>query len=476
MAFSDNVFTLFLIGFSVLFFLFPYVLIQNLLLLSGSALFLAYSGLSNLWVALFAIVVGWAYFAARRAGADNRLIMLLAIALLLGNLIFFKYRLFFADTAGIQLPPFFDIRWAIPLGISYYTFELIGAIYDRRNMPQQVGIDRVALFVLFFPRSIAGPIVKYRPMMPQFDFPKRFSRRQFMLGFHLFLLGYCKKVLIADPIALVIDPVFANEANYSALTLFVSAIGFYVQVYADFSGYTDMGRGVARILGFRLPINFRAPYLGASPFEFWSRWHMSLTNWIRQYVYTSLAMQVARRLRKPLLRQLGLFGTLMIVFIVVGLWHGAAWRFVLFGIVHGIVISIWFLVTRGRLPKTPLGHVFGVVVTQLFVMLSLIVFRVPAISATLDYFSGLATWRPGADVSLWGMGYVIAGLIAVLSIQAVDYHATRRNIARAFASWRESRTAIGVYATVFALMYISKVLLGEGVISTTPGEFIYFNF
>jgi alginate O-acetyltransferase complex protein AlgI len=296
---------------------------------------------------------------------------------------------------------------------------------------------------------------------------------------HLFTIGFLKK-LAADPIATLIEPVWSSPGHYSSIALILALIGFSVQVYADFSGYTDMGRGIARMLGFRLPINFRAPYLAASPQEFFQRWHVSLSNWIRIFVYERLAMAVVRRIRNRRIQNYTLVIVVLGVMGLFGLWHGAAWKYVLFGLLLGVIITGWVAITDGKPARSFAGRCLGIIVMQSLWLLALILFRSDDIATASKYLAGMAfTLSPQLPANLW---WCLLALVCTLIVQSVDFFVEHRPVARLLAMLRG--TNLGLVATSMLLVvavfvkanldYRSVAASESDVAGSQP--FIYFKF
>jgi alginate O-acetyltransferase complex protein AlgI len=463
MAYSSDAFVLFLPVILTAFYLVGNRAQQNALLVVVSLGFLGWTGVSNVIVAVAMIGVALSYLQLEPAARERFFPWALAVLLL--NLVFFKYRQFIAGTFGITLPVLPGLVWAVPLGISFYTFQIIAGLHDASdvegdNTERPIQPGRFALFVLFFPHLIAGPICRIGQLYRQFTYMKRFAASRLASGLQLFTLGYCKKVLIADPLARAIDPLWAsaNVGSLSSGLAWAAVIGFYVQVYADFSGYTDMGRGVARALGFRLPCNFRAPYLAATPAEFWSRWHITLSNFAKGLIYTPLAVAMARRFRSA--RKLGMLISLIATMVLLGLWHGAAWRFVLFGLIQGVLLAMWYGLTKAREIKSTLALITGIVATQGLLVLSFVVFRAETPSATLGVFASLFGFGDGQGAAMMpaaGLATLVLGATAVVfAIQAFDYFATSRRIAAILLLPRRIPLTGFLIAFVLVLAFMAK--------------------
>ena len=275
-----------------------------------------------------------------QAPRRRRALLTAAIVVPLGILAYFKYTNFLLGTAGNAFhwlgfagdPPF--LRIILPLGISFYTFETIAYVVDvyRGRIRAERDILDYAIYLMFFPHLIAGPIVRPGSFLPQTRRLKKFDWNRMHLGARLFMLGLIKKVAIADQMALVADPVFAHPSAYSTGAVWAAVIGYAVQIYCDFSGYSDMAIGIAHTLGFKLPRNFNMPYFSGSVAEFWRRWHITLSTWLRDYLYIPLGGNRGGRLAT--------YRNLMLTMVLGGLWHGAAWTFVLWGFYHGLLLAI----------------------------------------------------------------------------------------------------------------------------------------
>ena len=359
-------------------------------LLAASYVF--YAGWDPRFLLLLFVSTAGNYWAGAMIGREappggRRLWLAASVVLDLGLLGFFKYFGFFAESTSALLGAlgfYFRapaLKIALPVGISFFTFQTLSYtidVYRRRIQPTASVLD-FALFVALFPHLVAGPIVRAVELLPQFVSSRRFADIHLRWAIGLILSGFVKKACIADRLAVVVDPVFASPASYGVASKWLAAALYHVQIYCDFSGYTDMAIGVAALLGYRLPQNFDYPYLTSSVREFWRRWHMTLTRWFRDYLYIPLggsrgsALQTGRNL--------------VLVFLLCGLWHGAAWTFVAWGAVHGALLVLErgrFGRVVARLPK-PLGalYVNGVV------MVGWVLFRSVDLGRALRFLGGL---------------------------------------------------------------------------------------
>jgi D-alanyl-lipoteichoic acid acyltransferase DltB (MBOAT superfamily) len=315
---------------------------QNLLLLAASYFFYACWDPRFLSLLVLSTVMDYACGLAVdriEAPRKRKLFVALSMALNLGLLGYFKYYNFFAESlqaalllAGITVS-LSHLNVVLPIGISFYTFQSMSYVIDiyRRHIKPTRNIIQFATFVSFFPHLVAGPIMRPTSLLPQVARPRRFNLQQFYAGSYLIFWGLTKKVVIADNLSKhIVDPLFNQWTTIDGGLALVAVYAFAFQIYCDFSGYTDAARGIAKCLGFELALNFNLPYFATSPQDFWGRWHISLSTWLRDYLYIPLGGSRGGT-RK-------LYRNLMLTMIIGGLWHGAAWTFVLWGAYHGTLL------------------------------------------------------------------------------------------------------------------------------------------
>ena len=433
-----------------------------------------------------------------RGRGTARAALALGILLNLGLLFYFKYFDFFVENLnrlpGLSLAA---PQILLPLGISYFTFQQIGFLVDAyRGETGPCGLLDYALFVSFFPRLVAGPIVTFEEMMPQF---RKIGRRAFSWdrlagGLYLFVLGLAKKVLIADTFGAAVDFGYGSIASLSGTDAVLVMLFYTLQLYFDFSGYSDMARGTAHMMGIEIPVNFNSPYRSSNPVEFWKRWHITLNRFLLKYVYIPLGGNRKGRAR--------MYCNLLLVFLVSGLWHGAGWTFLAWGALHGIVyacVRFWQLRRKDRgapdgraAEKGPgalggrIGRALGTGLTFLFVNAAWVFFRSESVSQALALFGrmfsgGLALpsqgiydvfnlgefWYPmkvlGLD-ALPGSGMYLCAAFALVSLGIVFFG---RN-----AGEMEERFSPNVRNLVLtAGLFLWCVLSLSGVSS-----FLYFEF
>ena len=398
---------------------------------------------------------------ARDDPRRSKAILAAAIVVDLGVLGVFKYYGFFVedigdllDAAGLGLPlPLLSL--ALPIGVSFFTFQAISYVVDvrRRLLPPASLLD-FAIYLTFFPHLVAGPIVRAREFIPQLATPRKRSDVAVGAAVTLIAVGLVKKVAIADYLAReVVDPVFAVPQAYSAQDVGLAAYAYAAQIYCDFSGYTDIAIGLALLMGFVFPQNFDRPYISLSLREFWRRWHITLSRYLRDFLYIPLGGNRKGRART--------YVNLMITMTLGGLWHGAAWTFVLWGALHGAGLSVEHAVGDRRLARIPAWLRWFVVLHV--VVLGWILFRSPDLEAVWEFLSRLA--HPGA-ATLWTVPVVLA-VLAVFVVQAVP-----RDWRQRVRGWVQRR-----HPVTLGLGLASVILLvGATVPSQGVPPFIYFQF
>ena len=389
---------------------------QNILLLIASYIF--YGWWDVRFLALIAISTLVDFYCARAiASSDDtgrrRTLLTLSLVVNIGFLAVFKYFNFFMDsfaatlqTLGFHQTPIAVLRILLPPGISFYTFQEVAYIVDvyKKKIPPAESLIDYALFISLFPHLIAGPIQRPDHLLPQVQRPREFDRDRFFDGLMLILSGLFRKAVIADNCALLADAAFSGRMG--APNLAVVAIGTYAfawQIYGDFSGYSDIARGSAQLLGFHFMVNFRQPYLATSLQDFWRRWHISLSTWLRDYLYIPLGGNRHGEART--------YRNLMLTMLLGGLWHGANWTFVVWGGIHGAGLSVerfvrrWFARDETEpAPATiwsPSAWLARIVIFHL-VCLTWIFFRAPSIGDAVTFLGGLRSfvWLPEYGIAL----------------------------------------------------------------------------
>ncbi|MEZ4440947.1 MAG: MBOAT family O-acyltransferase [Polyangiaceae bacterium] len=432
---------------------------------------LAYAHACNGRLAMLLLVTtGFDFLAARaihraRRPAIRRLWLAASLCLSLGLLGIFKYADFFLESlAAFTGRPATPLALVLPIGISFYTFQSIGYVVDvyRGRLVPCARLVDYALYLSFFPQVVAGPIVRPQELLPQLDRPPAPSRGDVAEGMQRLAAGLAKKALLADYLGTYVDLVFGSPEIYAGPEVAIAIYAYALQICFDFSGYSDMAIGMARVLGIRLPENFDAPYRARDLAEFWRRWHMTLSRWVRDYLFLPLALRAGRRLA---LRHAALFGSMLLV----GLWHGAGWGFVLWGGLHGLGL----VVERLAAPRTPrarsaLRAGLAWLATFHFVALSWIVFRAPSLdTARVLVLRGLRGWSLARLVVVLDHRAPLLGVIAIGFALAL---APPRWLARAAARFTHAP------APAKALAFVALVQAVLQVRTTNVTPFIYFQF
>jgi alginate O-acetyltransferase complex protein AlgI len=429
-------------------------------IIAGSTVFYAWWRIEYVLMPFVLTLIGYvgASYVAGSATAEARRARLIAvIVVLFVPLLVFKYTDFLLGgvvgaTLGMNLP---RLDLLLPLGISFITFTIAAYVIDvyRGIYPVEPRLSRLLGYVLFFPHLIAGPILRPRELLPQLGNLPALARRRLTLAIAIFTVGLAKKLLIADQIAPVVDAVYVLKAAPTGWEYLLAIYGFSVQIYCDFSGYTDMAIGLALVLGVRLPNNFSRPYLSASVVEFWHRWHITLSHWLRDYLYISLGGNrdgKARQIRN-----------LVVTMVLGGLWHGANWTFVLWGLVHGLAISTLHLLGR----KVRMPRWLGVFLTFHFVTLAWILFRAPNLPAAWRVATGplFSSWN---DVGPFVEGHLFALLVLLIfaATHRLDSHAVIRLTVR-----RSPRALVWL---VLLVVWVLAITVSQG----SSSNFIYFDF
>lgn len=466
---------------------------QNSVLLVCSLWFAAACGAATLAVLCAEILCtyGLALALGHVRPERRRRVLIAGVVGLLAALIALKYSGMLLDTAAQLWPALADVpalSGAVGvLGISYYTLMAIGYladVYSGRTRPER-SLWRLALFLSFFPQFVSGPIGRAGELLPQFDAPRPFDYDRFAAGLTRMLLGYFKKLVIADSLALAVDPVFERPAEFSGPAVLLASLAFSYQLYCDFSGYTDIARGMGEVFGISLRENFRRPFAARSYGELWNRWHLSLSQWFRDYVYIPLGGS-----RRGLGR---LCLATMAVFSLSGLWHNAGWLFLLWGVVNGLVVleeKLTRTPRRALAAKLPgyegsaVQSVWQRVRVYLLFSLCFVLFRVGEnTGAALS--DGLALYRQ--MLSGWGVVLTPPVLIAQLKAMSIgrkltaylavslalneglDWLAARRQTdAAGFVRLQKPAVRIALYYAL-ALLILFFGQLGSS-------SFIYFQF
>lgn len=450
-----------------LYYLLPTLRIRNILLIAVSLLFYAYGEPVYVLLMIASIIIN--YIFGRLLGTENKKkrqwILAIAVVINIGLLVVFKYLDMMVQTvnqlSGSEIPL---VGLALPIGISFFTFQALSYVIDvyRREVEPQKNLWNVMLYISFFPQLIAGPIVKYHDIQEQID-NRNTDVKEIAEGLRRFIIGLSKKVLISNTMAVTADALFAAGAGeLNILSAWIAAIAYMLQIYFDFSGYSDMAIGLGHMFGFRFLENFRYPYISANMQEFWRRWHISLSTWFKEYLYIPLGGNRKGKARTCLNK--------MIVFFSTGLWHGANWTFVLWGLWHGVFLLFEQVCPVKKLPKV-LAHIYALLV----VCVGFVMFRADTFGQGMfmigTMFGGwefssvqmAIVWEQLTPIFLVTLVVAVFGS-APLIPKAAEACLVRENL-------RKPATYFS-YMASFVLLILCMLSLSSG----TYNPFIYFRF
>lgn len=483
MVFSNSVFLFLFLPIALAVYYCPLcrnIKFRNFWLLVTSLLFYAWGEPVYVFLMILSIAVNWAFgliVSKFKRTKKGKLIILISCLYNIGVLFVFKYLgwiLGIFGSAGIFA------KLMLPIGISFYTFQALSYVIDvyRGKDEVQKNIMNVGLYIAFFPQLIAGPIVRYGSIAEQINH-REHNFTLFSEGVWRFIIGLSKKVIIANQVAVVAEKAFALPSNeLSVLFAWAGALAFMIQIYFDFSGYSDMAIGLGKMFGFEFRENFNYPYLSKSISEYWRRWHISLGEWFRDYLYYPLSLGPAIRLRKKAATKFSkktaaVISNTFVLFVVwmsTGIWHGANWTFVLWGFIQFVcILSEQY---RKPLKNKKLGAVLGFVSTFLIVLLTKVIFNAKDMTAAIAYYSSMLGLSGNSVVDAYGLYwirqygfYMIAGLVFCFPVLE---HITK------FCEGKKLQPVWSIIQTVSLCVLL--VLCMCYSISGGYNPFIYFNF
>lgn len=481
MLFNSIEFLLFFPVVTLLYFLLPHRF-RWLHLLAASSIF--YMFFVPIYILILAFTITVDYFAGilieNARGKNRKFFLVLSLTANIGVLAFFKYYNFFTENLD-QLTQFLDIGYALPVlsillpvGLSFHTFQAMSYTIEvyRGNQKAERHFGIYALYVMFYPQLVAGPIERPQNLLPQFYEHHVFDAQRVSRGLKLMLWGFFKKIVIADNLAVFVDTVYNQPQSWDGLSLIIAAIFFSFQVYCDFSGYSDIAIGAAEVMGFELMTNFNRPFHASSISELWQRWHISLTSWFRDYLYIPLGGNRGSKV--------SWYFNIVFVFFISGIWHGAAWTYIFWGLLNGffILFSIWTANSRAGFTKMigltrfPVFHRFiKTLMTFGLFTYSLIFFRANSMSdvlyihrAIISAVSRLFRGFAGFPVSRYQF---IICLGAIAFLEFVHYTQTKQDMRDALAE-----KPVWMRWAIYYAMLLGIFLFGE----FTNRRFVYFQF
>lgn len=428
MVFSSSIFLFLFLPISIIvyYLLFRHSTLKNTWLFVVSLLFYSWGEPKYVLLMLLSILVN--FFLALRIQDSKKLtnkkfFLILSVFFDLGLLVYFKYFDFLIDNCNFLFnTQFLNQNIPLPIGISFYTFQIMSYTIDvyRNKVPAQKSILKLGLYISLFPQLIAGPIVRYVDIEAQIN-QRNEKLNDVYNGIKLFILGLSKKVLIADTLSNLSDTAFSSIENLPSLLAWLGILAYTMQIYYDFSGYSDMAIGLGRVFGFKFNQNFNYPYVSASPQEFWRRWHISLSTWFRDYVYIPMGGSKCSNRRAYINR--------FVVFFLTGFWHGASWNFVVWGLYHGLFLVIDQVLKKASVRFNNKAFSFGHFTTMLMVAVGWVFFRSETLGQAVIYLKAMFRFSStGIWLSLSYLNFEIVTcliLALILSTSCVNVFLSR---------------------------------------------------
>ena len=497
MLFNSFIYLIFLTALLPIFYILPGRKSKNIYLLISSYAFYAYWDWRFCgFIALLTIIN---FYIGKNLGSASDTVIIKKRKMLfwsgiifnLGILIFFKYFNFFIGSFGVFFSLFgtstddLHLNLIIPLGISFYTFQNISYVTDvfRKKISPEYSLTDFALYVSFFPKLIAGPIERPGNFLPQLKKKLAASKAQLSEGITLIITGLFKKIMIGDTAGRYVDNIFKNLEYYSSYEIIAALLLFTIQIYADFSGYTSIARGSAKLFGIELMKNFEQPYFSKNISEFWRRWYISLSNWLRDYLYLPLSYSISRNLPKE--KYFGLKSdyiiyilSTMVTFTLCGLWHGASWNFVIWGALHGLFLTVHrsMILNKKALTHKAVRSLFrfsgrslqsaiSIIFTFISIVLSFIFFGLVSLTDVAIFFEKIIFWENSENTLLF-TSVIIAYGAAVFIFDLLEYKTGSHEF---ILKIRSKGIVWGILSAIFFVTLIYMFI-------AEPLPFVYFQF
>ena len=395
----------------------------------------------------------------------QQMFLSIGIACELTILCIFKYFGFFLDTfkALFGLENSININIILPVGISFYIFQAISFMVDAyRQQVSKSSLINTALYIAFFPQLVAGPIVKAREFLPQLEEKRTVTFKNLEIGLQIFIIGLFKKIVIADHLSVFVDDVYSKPIAFDSFTVLLAVVAYSIQIYCDFSGYSDMAIGCARCLGYELNRNFNLPYLAANVSEFWKRWHISLSSWLMEYLYIPLGGN-----RKGKIRQ---YINLLITMILGGLWHGASWNFVLWGTMHGLMLCIHKIWTsiNGKTSTSKWKKFIAILFTYAWVSFCWIFFRNENVINALVIIKCIFIWDNSGIRQIFS--WIIIAIFFILFQTCYAWKKSEKG------KMEEKYVILDLTKTFHLFIWFVMIGVVLGMAYTGDNPFIYFQF
>tara|TARA_B100000579_G_C22796934_1_gene837637 strand:+ start:294 stop:1685 length:1392 start_codon:yes stop_codon:yes gene_type:complete len=437
---------------------------RNYLIIIGSTVFYAWWKVDEVWVPFFISFIG--LFGGRiisnESGFKKKYFLWITLLFIFSPLLIFKYQSFFYNDFFV---PLFGLKEkvfndSIPLGISFISFTVTSYVVDvfRKKFSPETSIKSFLAYIMFFPQLIAGPVLRPNELIPQLEKPNPIILKKSFYPFFLFTIGLVKKVVFADYFASIVEPVFSNNlTNLNSLEIILGIYSFAIQIYCDFSGYTDMAISLSLLLGINLPINFSRPYFSKSIIDFWRKWHITLSDFLKDYLYIPLGGNKYGTLIQS--------RNILLTMLIGGLWHGANWTFVLWGLFHGIALIFVRIFDQITFGKVKLQNWFSTFLTFNFVTLTWIFFRSKTISQAFSIIrQPFLTKLPNINEFIYEYNFAICLIILFFILHKWDDVETINKIANNFK--------LEILLPLTMLLWILVVSFS----STSSAAFIYFDF
>ena len=470
MVFSSTIFLfIFLPIVLLIYYILPKLSQKNIFLLFASLIFYAYGEPKFVLIMMLSIILNYFLgfiieYSKKYSLIIRRLSLLLVVIVNVGLLFYYKYYDFFIENVngifGLELPLKHII---LPIGISFFTFQIMSYQFDLylNKVKLQKNPLKLGLYIALFPQLIAGPIIRYIDVAEQID-NRKLQFDSFAYGIQRFIIGLGKKVLIADAFGIIADYVFAQPVNeISTLLAWVGAIAYTLQIYFDFSGYSDMAIGLGYMLGFKFLENFNYPYIAKTVQDFWRRWHISLSSWFRDYVYIPLGGN----------RKGNVYVNLFIVFFVTGLWHGASWNFVLWGLWHGIFLVIERIIKNSKLNTIKLPYIITWAYTMVVVIIGWVMFRAVDMTYASNYIKVMFGIGNNMFIEPLALKYMKEYLV-IFIIAIILCTPSVKIIMNKLERYNQKFSYILQYVIFIFIFWISIIY----TVTSTYNPFIYFNF
>ena len=438
---------------------------RNILLLIFSLIFYAWGEPKYILLLLISIVINYFIAIMLERINKNKKVLVIGVLVNILSIVIFKY----LDFGILTINGLFDtnikkFNLTIPIGISFYTFQSISYIIDvyRKKVKAEHNILNLGLYISLFPQLVAGPIVKYKDIYNDI-IDRKETIDKFYNGIRRFMIGFAKKSIIANNMAVVCDTIYSqNVGNISMPTLWLAAISFTLQIYYDFSGYSDMAIGLGKMFGFNIPENFNYPYISTSISDFWKRWHISLTSWFREYVYIPLGGNKCSKIKW--------IRNIIIVFFLTGLWHGASYNFIIWGLYNALFIILEKTILKKFLSK--LNNILKYLLTMLIIIIGFVIFRIENLSDLLNIIKGMFDISNIAFFDLYFSNYNLVMSSLYLPIGIIFVFPIFKLIKNKIKSKYDNIYNIISFLFIFIAYLYSLVLL----INDSYNYFIYFKF